>query len=289
MFEENKNSLKSLFESSNSFIVVLPPDPGPDILSSGLALHLALKSSGKSSQIGCETDVSHYSNIRNLNEVKESIGNKNLQISFDYPEENLEKVDYDTLPNGKFCLLIKPKAGASAPDISGVKYSYSGANADLVIVLGVNTLEELGKIYADEKKYFDSAKILSLNISGKEVSFTSNMLHAPVLSYAELVTLLLEKISIVPTPDGASTLLDSVYSVTAQLTSPKMTADTFSSLAYLMRNGASLPSQYPANPFVQKLTQPAFFDLTNTPQNPDPQQIPQDWKTPKIFRATPPQ
>jgi hypothetical protein len=285
MSEENKNSLKSLFETSNSFIVVLPPDPGSDILSSGLALHLALKSANKTSQIGCETDISHYSNIKNISEIKESVGDRNLQISFDYPEENLEKVDYDTLPNGKFCLLIKPKPGASAPDISGVKYSYSGANADLVIVLGITSLEELGKIYADEKRYFDSAKILSLSTSPKEASFTPNMLHATTLSYAELVALLLEKIGLPPTPDGATTLLESIYSASSQLTSPKMTADTFSGLAYLMRNGASLPSQHPANPFVQKLTQPAFFDLPSSPKNQEQPPVPQDWKTPKIFRA----
>jgi hypothetical protein len=133
------------------------------------------------------------SNLHGAREIVDSIGARNLVISFNYHEDDLEKVDYDVRPDGKFYLMIKPKANSPVPDVSNVKYSYSGASADLVITLGIGSLEELGKIYADEKKFLDEAKILSLNTSPKPVQFTNNLLHQTTGSFSELIATLLDK------------------------------------------------------------------------------------------------
>ena len=144
MEDQNKFELtQKLLESATSIIVVIPPDPSQDIISAGLALHLTLKNTGKKSQIGCGSEVHVDPKISGAQEISNTIGDQNLVISFDYHEDDLEKVDYDVRPDGKFYLMIKPKAGAPVPDVSNVKYSYSGANADLVITLGINSLEEL--------------------------------------------------------------------------------------------------------------------------------------------------
>ncbi len=297
---------QKLLETATSIIVVLPPDPSTDIISSGLSLYLSLKQAGKKIQIGCGSEVHVSEKIKGSQEISDTIGDQNLVISFDYLEENLEKVDYDVLPGGKFYLMIKPKAGAPVPDVSNVKYSYSGAQADLVITFGINSLEELGKIYAEEKKFLDSVKILSLNNSARPASFTPHTLHKPLGSFAELVTHLLEKITIAPTRDASANLLNTIYEETKSLTSAKMTADTFSAISFLMRNGARLPNQ---QAYVPRFSQPSFFEAPASPhatpvQDEDniplptegdsfgsadeqtPEQIPQDWTKPKIFRAT---
>ncbi|KKU05409.1 MAG: hypothetical protein UX08_C0007G0106 [Candidatus Collierbacteria bacterium GW2011_GWB1_45_35] len=86
-----------------------------------------------------------------------------------------------------------------------------------------------------------------------------------------------------------------------------MTADTFSSVSFLMRHGARLPNQHA---FIPRLSQPAFFEAPEeeVPLPPDEnpqadssslrggnptwqspstnQSIPQDWTKPKIFRAS---
>jgi hypothetical protein len=284
---------QKLLDSAESVVIILPGDPSPDLVSAGLSLHLSLKSIGKNSQIGCGTEVHVAKEILGSQEILDSIGSRNLIISFDYHEDDLEKVDYDTHSDGKFYLLVKPKAGSPVPDISHVKYSYSGANADLVIVLGINSLEELGKIYADEKSFLDTAKILSLNISARPASFTPNLFHYPASSYSELVTRLLEKTEIKPSSDAAQNLLSSVYTETKSLTSPQMTADTFSAIAYLMRHGASLPTEL--RPLSARLSQPAFFEAPASlsaeedgiPIPPEENQpVPKDWTKPKIFRAS---
>ncbi len=289
MEEDLKNNpLKQLFNSANSVLVLLPPDPGQDLLSAGLSLHLSIKSSGKSSQIGCGSNLESYSQINGLNEVLESIGNKNLQITFDYLEQDLEKVDYEVSADGKFSLLIKPKSGSPVPDSHKVKFSYSGADADLVIAFGITSLEELGKFYADEKKFLDNAKILSVNTTSQEASYTANMFHLANTSFAELTCLLMKRVSLSLSPEAASNLLDSIFQNTDKLTSPRMTADTFSTISFLMKNGAKLPFQ--TIPFMSPNSpKPPYFEppLSNPflKQQPLQDPIPSDWKAPKIFRA----
>lgn len=257
---EDQNSFastKKLLDSSSSVIIILPGDPSQDLVSAGLSLHLSLQSAGKKTQIGCGSEVHVDPKIQGAEEIVDSIGDRNLVISFDYQEDDLEKVDYDVRPDGKFYLMIKPKAGSPVPDVSNVKYSYSGASSDLVITLGINSLEELGKIYADEKKFLDSAKILSLNTSPRPVSFSQNILHQTANSFSELVAELLEKTGFKPSSPAASNLLNSIYEETKNLTSAKMTANTFSSISFLMRHGARLPNQLA---FVPRFSQPAFFE-----------------------------
>ncbi len=286
-------SIKNRLSSAQSIIIILPPDPGKDLLDSGLSLHLSLQASGKQSRISCSSEIHSVPGIEGLSEITDSIGSRNLVISFDYREEDLDKVDYDVRDDGRFYLLVKPKENSPVPDVNSVKYSYTGAAADLVLTLGVNSLEELGKIYADEKSFLDSAEIISLNTSLAPTTFTANYYHQPASSFSELVAGLIEKLDLKLTSASANNLLQNIYAATANLTSPQITADTFSAIAGLLRFGAVVPSSVP-----QQFTfsQPPFFEVPqpqpqsqplaiSLPPAPDTQPIPADWNGPKIFRV----
>jgi nanoRNase/pAp phosphatase (c-di-AMP/oligoRNAs hydrolase) len=266
--EQKNNALKDLFNSANSILLLLPPDPGQDLLSAGISLHLSLQAINKPCQIGCSSEIPDFPEITGLTEIRSSVGNKNLQISFDFPESQLEKVDYEVSPEGKFSLLVRPKNGFPVPDIKGIKFSYSGANSDLVVVFGINSLEELGKIYAEEKHFLDHANILSINTVGVEAAFAGNMFHLANISFSELLCLMLQRIELIPTPEAACNLLNTIYKNTGNLTSPKMTAETFASIAFLMKNGAKIPNL--------SSEKPSFFEA------------PLDWKAPKVFHSSQP-
>jgi len=294
--KKSASTIKNLLESAKSIIIILPPDPGKDLVAAGVSLHLALKEAGKISQIGCGSDVHVDHQIEGVTEIADTIGSRNLVISFDYHEDDLDKVDYDVRDDGKFYLLVKPKTGSPVPDIGGVKYSYSGAEADLVITLGISSLEELGKIYADEKNFLDNVAILSLANSLRPAAFTGNLFHKNLGSFSELVTSFLEELKFKLTPPVAQNLLTSVYEGTNSLTSTHLTADTFTAIAFLMRAGAHLPNQQVSAP---RFSQPPFFEIPNAPAEenlpadqegiPLPEEeavpIPSDWNKPKIFRV----
>lgn len=243
MFDQNLiKEAKEEISAAKSIAILLPPDPTTDLVAAGLGLYLSLSNSGKQVQIGSSSQIKvENADLFGVDRIKNSIGNQNLAISFDFKEENLKKVDYDVDENGKFMLLIQPQPGCEPPDTSSINYSYSGASADLVFILGVSSLEELGKLYADEKAFLDKAKIVSLNQTNKPSNISSLALHSQATTcLSEIVGFLLKSWQINPTADAATNLLSVVGASTNQFNSPRVTADTFETIAYLMRHGGHL-------------------------------------------------
>lgn len=289
MEENGQGGLKDLFNSLNSFLIVLPPDPDTDLVSSALSLHLALKNSAKQSQIGYSGTLPELENITNTEDLKNSIGNKNLHISFDFLESNLDKVDYEVDHLGKFSIIVHPKEGSPAPDSSKVNFSYSGASADLVIIFAVSSLEELGPVYAQEKKFLDSAKVLCISNHLSPVNFTGNVFQQPNVNYTEIVTSLIQKTNLKISPEAASNLIQTIYSSTSNLNHPKVGATTFESLAFLLRHGGHIPGRQakPLSPF--SFPQPPIFSTPSSAVlsrgDEDEAPVPSDWQMPKIFKA----
>ncbi|MBU1200483.1 hypothetical protein KJ953_03005 [Patescibacteria group bacterium] len=272
--QEIIDSFQKDLDKSNSVLVLLPPEPDEILVNSGLGLYLSLQNLGKKTQIGC-------SKLDNPGPIKTSIGNKNLIINFQFKEKDLDKVDYDVDEQGNFQLMVKPKDGSPPPDSKNISYIYSGANADLVIVLGINSLEELGKLYSDEKKFLDQANIVSLNKDSRPGSFATHNFHTnSATSIAEVTSFLLLKTKIKPTSEAANNLLKEIYSTTNNLSTPRVTADTFEVIAFLIRNGARPP-------VTSTFTPPPVFDQPTPLNQIPPAQVPSDWKKPKIFRSSP--
>lgn len=283
------NSLKNLFDSLNNFLVVLPPDPDAGILSAAVSLHLCLKNNNKNSQIGYSGTLPDVSNIHGHEELKESIGNQNLHINFDYLESNINKVDYEVGGDGKFSIIVQPKPGSNAPDINKIRYSYSGANADLVITFAISSLEELGQIYAQEKRFLDNSKILNITNSTNSQNFTPNLVQDPGLSYAEIITNLLKKVDLRLNSEIANNLLNSLYSSTNNLTDDKVNPNTFETVAFLLRQGATLPNRPSISQTNFSFPQPPFFPKPLSTQDQAESNktapVPSEWHSPKIYRS----
>lgn len=291
--QETVNAFKKDLDKSNSILVLLPPEPDELLVSSALGLFLSLKKIGKKIQIGCSNlNLANLPKIQGLNNIKSSIGNKNLIINFQFKEQDLDKVDYDVDEKGNFQLMVKPKSGSLPPDTENINYTYSGADADMVITLGVSSLEELGKLYSDEKKFLDQTTIVSLNKNSRPAGFAAHNFHTnSASSIAEIVVFVLKKTNTQPTKDAANLLLKEIYSTTNSLSTPRVTADTFEMIAFLLRNGARPPilSRSTTNfapPVPPMPTAPIFEQSPSLAQIP-PAQVPSDWKKPKIFRSSP--
>ncbi|EKD57257.1 MAG: hypothetical protein ACD_57C00360G0002 [uncultured bacterium] len=268
MFDQSQiDSFKSALEQANSFILALPPEPDIDLLASALALYSTLPQDKSTIQIGCSSPIKTDSlRLVGLDKIQTTIGSQNLVISLNFSEDKLEKIDYEKAPDGNIKLFIKPRLGEAAPDINAVKIGYAGASADLVIVFGIQTLEELGKLYADEKAFFDSANIVSFNLTTNPSTFAKLSFHTQSAnSLAEVVAFLLKNIYPTISPDAASNLLLSLIDATNNFTSLKTTADTFELVAFLMRSGGKRPATIA--PFSGHATVPA------------------DWKNPKVYHA----
>ena len=308
MFDlDQLNQFKTKLKEANSVLILLPPEPDVDSLSAALSLHLTLKNSGKTSTVGCSTPAKvASSNLFGINQLKTNIGNRNLVISFDYQEDSAENVSYDIDENTrKFNLRIKPKSGSAPLDTSSIIYSYTGAEADLVLTFSINSLEELGRLYSEEKEFLDQSTVANLSLTESPSPFASMSLNSGQFScLSELVAFLLKSVGISPTADASTNLYGQIMSVVNNFQSPKITPDTLETAAFLLRSGAQAPKPKEQSPTS---TAPLFFSPPPiTPRNKSVQSqggsvvtstqaassqpvtsgVPSDWTGPKIYRGS---
>lgn len=291
--QEQLNQYKAKIKDATTVLLLLPPEPDTDSLSAALSLYLTLKQSGKSVTVGCSSLVKVAdSHLFGIDQVKTNIGNRNLVVSFDYLEDSAENVSYDIdEATKKFNLRIKPKSGAQPLDASSVSYSYTGAQADLVIVFGISSLEELGRLYSEEKDFLDQAQLVSLSTATSTLS-AIKLTSPKFSSLSELVTQLLKASAFSPTADAATNLYNQILISTDNFQSPKVTADTFEIAAFLLRSGAQKTKPRiqtettPPTFFSPPTTAPAPTTPTPTAQPEETKGIPADWSGPKIYRGS---
>lgn len=276
MIEKSRlDQLKTELAKAQKVLILLPPDPDSDMLASALALHLSLSQMGKKSSVGCSSPVKvGDSRIFGVDEVKANIGTRNLVVSFPYEESAIDHVSYDIDETShKFNLLIKPKDGTIL-DPKTVEFSHTGADADLVITFGISSLEELGRLYAEEKQFLDKATIASIRrgVPGSASFAAIDLTVARALNLAELTTFVIREADIKITNDAATNLYRQILVAGNNFQAPQVTADTFEAVAFLMRHGAqkvagATPTRVPEAVSVQ------------------PTKVPADWQTPKVYRG----
>jgi len=327
----NIQPISTALQTVKSALVLLPQNPALDAVAAGLSLYLALSKKPINTTIGCSTPMTvNFNRLFGVDKIKPRIGNQNLVISFNYPEDSLEKVSYDKDPqNQKFHLTIEPKAGHQPLDSQNLEYSYTGCQADLIFVVSARSLEDLGVLYQEEKKLFESKSTTLVNLSSldKNSQFGTVNIYDPTASGSSEITLnVIQALNLPLESDIATNLLAGIESSTNNLTSHKVTADTFETIAKLMRLGAKkghlktapsqatsamplhkpLPAQIPSKPIPFVSPQPPQTPAMSPPA-PIPQPIPQprpqtnqpipqttpapanpspDWLKPKVFKSS---
>ena len=245
---QDSTSLKDMIAKAQTIYVLLNTDPSYDALACALSLYLSLKELGKQVQIASAAPMRvEASHLVGIDEVKQKIGNRNLLVSFEYEENSVDKVHYTMSEDGKrFNLIISPKSGTKPLDPAKVEYGYTGAEADLVFIVGASSFEDLGMLYESERSLYDT-------------SFTVSITPSPIVPFAQMtletsgqssmtegIAVLLRSLGIEIKDDIATNILSAIEYATQRFQSLTVTADTFEIVAELMRNGARRSSL--ANP-----------------------------------------
>lgn len=250
--QKDIDQFKVKIAETNSIVIALPPDPSDDLLAAGLGLFLALKQTKKNIHIGCPSAPKVSSaRLFGIDQITDSIGNKNMVIILDFSEEKLEKIDYNSADGGKKIELhVIPRAGEVPPTGDQIHINFAGAKADLIITLGVNSLEELGKLYAAEKDFFDSTPVVSITQNLQPDTFATININNPYATgFSELTAYLLKQSNIIPENDSAANLLSLMVRQSDHFSSPKTTPELLETAAFLMRQ----IKQQPAPPQNQQL------------------------------------
>lgn len=297
----NTEPVKAALASAKQILVLLPQNPSVDSVAAALALHLALTKKGLSATIGCSTEMTvQFNRLFGVDKIKPRIGNQNLVITFNYPEDSLEKVAYDKDPaSQKFHLTIEPKAGMQPLDVSQVEYSYTGSSADVIFVVGSRNLEDLGELYQQEKTLLDNKEKTLVNLShlDKNSQFgTVNLYDPTATGVSEIMLSVIKALELPLEPDTATNLLAGIEAATQNLSQAR-TVDTFEAVTELMRLGGQRNHLATAavSPFSQ--TSPAwtrpspFRPMADQPLAGMPPQTPvqttqPDWLKPKVFTGS---
>jgi hypothetical protein len=196
--------------------------------------------------------------------------------------DSIDKVSYNLDEEEKtFNLVVQPKKGELPLKKDAVSFSYSGAQADLVIIVGGNRFEDLGVFYETERSLFTEAKTINISRFANTPFADFHVTDGQVTSLAELSLELTQTLGVTVSTDAATAFLSGIDTATQNLQSPAVTADTFEKVAYLMRAGGLRQITRPnnSNP-VSSSPAPAAA--------PNPQPVPQEWLTPKIYKSPAP-
>ena len=236
--DQNFEQLKQTLSSAKEVLVLVGQNPTEDTVAGALALYLTCKGIGKNVTVACETPMRvGHSHLVGLDKVARKIGNRNLVVSFEYIQDSIEKVSYH-VDGDKFNLVVQPKVGKRPLDPKSVSYSYSGAQAEMVFVLGAISFEGLGSLYQSETKLFSTAHTVSVGKLQTAPFAQTTVVDPKASGVSEVVYGLLMSLGYSAKEDVASNLLAGLDNATKRFSLANVPATTFSAAAELIGNGA---------------------------------------------------
>lgn len=292
--EQNLNSIQEALNGAKNILILSPANPSLDSIAASLALYLSLKKQGKQVLAACPSSMTvAFNRLIGVNKITDRVGGRNLIISFDYLKDSIEKVSYN-IESEKFNLVVEPKAGCPPLETDKVSYSYAGSEADLVFIIGALKLEDLDRLYFNEKGVFDNSLTVNIDNRANNTKFGKvNLVNPQSASCCEILTLLIKRLNLPIDPDTSSNLLAGIEANTSNFQASATSADTFEAAAWCLKNGAKRkqfvgqrpmpPAQAPfITPQAATPKPPQIPPITPSPK---PTQPPPDWLKPKVYKG----
>lgn len=254
-------ALATVLEEAKNIVCFIHPQATYDAVAAALSLQLAGEQSGRSVEVVCEEQMRvEYSHLVGIDRVQQSVGNRDLIVSFAYNEDQVDKVSYNVDDNNqRFELVISPKSGAKTLDPSTIEFRRAGMSADIIYLFGYHALEELGEMYTKEKYTIDSAFTVAVTQSQIPAFAKLHLtLQEEQLSYSELVYFMIRQLQVAEIKDDIATnLLSGMEYASERFLSSNLSARTFETVANLMRRGGQ---RHNDNPAYQYLSMPIRQD-----------------------------
>jgi len=296
--QQTLTHFNDIIQKSLSGAIALPANPSVDAVAAATALYLGLHKMGKSVSLACSSKINYNFTASDKIQTQLSTAGDNLVISFPYSDGAVDKVDYN-IQGSNFNLIITPRQGFPKLDPEQVKYSYTGGILNFVVIIDSPTLNSLGALYSENEKQFQGKDIINIDRHLTNSFYGSvNYVNKTSSSISEMVLKLLQNLGVEIDRDIATNLYAGIAASTNNFSSYSVSADTFESIATLLRLGAIKKTL--AKPVQPRTFQPAKQIVPPFNQQPDmvtpieevekepkgsPTSTPQDWLKPKIFRG----
>lgn len=285
---------------AGQILIAVSQRPSADSLSAALSLYLALEKSGKAvSVVSAEPMTVRFGHLVGVDKVKSQPSGRNLLITFDYPLEQIEKVSYND-EGGKLNLVVQPKAGGAPIKPEQARFSQTGTQADLVFVVGVQRLSDLGRIYQEAKDLFEQKSLVNIDHRTDNESFGQiNLLDPGAAATSEVMVFLMRDLGLPVDEDISSNLYAGLEAATRHFSTPHVGAGTFEAAAFCLRAGGRRgggarimpqtgPTRFPKKEQKRPLEpMPQEVSAQKTPEEPGAdEEVPEDWMEPKIYKGS---
>lgn len=236
---DQAQQLSEVVASAHSILVVLPPQPSLDQTAAALALSSSLESQNKQVVVISPRPLGEESSeLIGADAISQQIGNRDLAVSFAYTPEAVDKVSYHIdEQQQRFYLVIKPQTGHKPLTQDTVEFSYTGAEADVIFLIGVHSYESLEHLYFGYEQLYQTAITVSFHTYQPEIG-TFKLDASGTSSLSESMSYLLQHIGWQIKPDAATNLLRAIEDATDRYQSLSTSAETFEATAWLLRSGA---------------------------------------------------
>ncbi len=238
-----RQQICELADKSDSVLVCLPKNPDGDTIASSLGVFLILEKLGKKATLVCQTAIpENFSFLpASQNVIHKLEGIKEYVISLGVERKNLEQLRYE-VNDHQLNIFITAKNGDLEKRLENesVKLEPARFKYDLIIILGVQDIENLGGVYDDNSELFFETPIINIDHHPSNEYFGKvNLVEITASSTAEIIAsiypllkedLLDEKI--------ATLLLAGIISGTESFQNKNTTPNSLTTAASLIAAGA---------------------------------------------------
>ncbi len=265
--------LANVLPTAQSVVCFIHPQATYDAVAAALSISMAVREAGKSCEVICEEPMRvEYNYLVNIDQVIQEAGNRDLVISFDYNDEQVDKVSYNIDDeNKRFELIVSPKSGAQPLNPQTVQFARTGLAADVIFLFGYHSFDEMGAVYEREKSAIERAYTIAFT-QNKITPFAKLhvALRAESYSYSEMTYSMIRQLQLGQVnEDMATNLLSGIEYATERLFQANLPARVFETVAQLMRAGGR---RKPENPAFAQLNMP--IRRTNEMNQPQPEFLP---------------
>jgi len=231
--------IKDLITEAKKIIVFGHKNPNLDSTASLLAFGQIFEKLEKDYMLVCQDGVpQEYLFLQGSSLIKDTLGSRNLVIGIKNGKELVEKVSYYT-QGEDFNLVISPRNKSISAE--QIIYSFTGLEADLLIVLDTIRLNGLGPIYETFSQDFKDLPLINIDRHSQNDRYGKvNLIDSSYSSTAELVYKVAEEMEIDVEKDLATILLAGVYGGSHNFLSQTTSVKSFETSAKLVEKGADL-------------------------------------------------
>lgn len=228
--------LQNFLAPAQNILVAMPNEPNFDQVAAALATFLSLQKAGKQVFVVSSGEmIVEFSHLVGVDKITDKLAGQDLVLTLDVPIENIEKVS-SVEEKGKLSLVLQAKPGSPAITKEKVLFSSASATADLILNFGVGKLQDLGKIYEENRSLFSQKPIVNIDNQPQNVAYGQVNIIGNT-SLCQTTTLMIQSLNLPIDPDISSNLLLGMEKATRNF-QDLTTAETFEAAAFCSRAGA---------------------------------------------------